>query len=156
MLNQVEFEGYLTRSWEYREQRFLRLANHRPSENGKTFSDYVTVQIDPGLDLDARRIKIGQLVRVTGRIVGRDIVEPLRLVVGKSHEGVELPGELGRLIIRRPTVQILATQIKIQAEAKRPKKAKTAKVSMPEVQAALPEVIAQPGSNLAEMVEPET
>ncbi len=46
MLNQVEFEGYLTRSWVYREQRFLRLANHRPGENGKTFSDYVTVHIE--------------------------------------------------------------------------------------------------------------
>jgi hypothetical protein len=134
MLNQVEFEGYLTRSWEYREQRFLRLANHRPGENGKTFSDYVTVQIDPALDLDARRIKIGQLVRVTGRIIGRDIVEPLRLVVGKSHEGVEVPGELGKLIIRRPTVQILATQVKVQAEAKRPKKTKTAKKSETEKQ----------------------
>ena len=124
MLNQVEFEGYLTRSWEYREQRFLRLANHRPGENGKTFSDYVTVQIDAALDQDIGRIKIGQLVRVMGRIVGRDIVEPLRLVVSKSHSGVELPGELGRLIIRRPTVQILATQVKVLPEAKRPKRAK--------------------------------
>ncbi len=99
MLNQVEFEGFVSRSWVYREQRFLRLANHRPGENGKTFSDYVTVQIDPALDLDARRVKIGQLIQVTGRIVGRDIVEPLRLVVSKSHEGVELPGELGKLIV---------------------------------------------------------
>jgi hypothetical protein len=74
--------------------------------------------------LELPRIKAGQLVRVAGRIVGRDIVEPLRLVVGKSHEGVELPGELGRLIIRRPTVQILATQVKILAETKRPKKAR--------------------------------
>ncbi|MBL8080464.1 MAG: hypothetical protein JNM55_21010 [Anaerolineales bacterium] len=127
MLNQVEFEGYLTRSWDYREQRFLRLANHRPGENGRTFSDYVTVQIDSALDLGARRIKIGQLVRVTGRIIGRDIVEPLRLVVGKSHEGVELPGELGKLIVRRPTIQILATQVKIQADAKRLKKSKETK-----------------------------
>lgn len=35
MLNQVAFEGYITSSWEYREQRFFRLANHRPGENGK-------------------------------------------------------------------------------------------------------------------------
>jgi hypothetical protein len=127
MLNQVEFEGYLTRSWNYREQRFLRLANHRPGENGKTFSDYVTVQIDPALEVDGRHFKLGQLLRVTGRIIGRDIVEPLRLVVGKSHEGVELPGELGKLIIRRPTIQIMATQVKLQAEAKRPKKSKETK-----------------------------
>ncbi len=131
MLNQVEFEGYLTRSWVYREQCFLRLANHRPGENGKMFSDYVTVQIDPALELDARQIKTGQLIRVAGRIVGRDIVEPLRLVVGKSHEGVEIPGELGKLIVRRPTVQILATQVKVQAEAKRPKKTKKTKAQAP-------------------------
>jgi len=127
MLNQVEFEGYLTRSWEYREQRFLRLANHRPGENGGTLSDYVTVQIDPSLELDGRNTRIGQLIEVSGRIVGRDIVEPLRLVIGKSHAGVEVPGELGRLIIRRPTVQILATQVKILAEAKRPNKVKKPK-----------------------------
>ncbi len=30
MINQVEFEGYLTRAWEYREQRYIRLGNHRP------------------------------------------------------------------------------------------------------------------------------
>ncbi len=127
MLNQVEFEGYLTRSWVYREQRFLRLANHRPGENGKTFSDYVTIQVDPAIELDARQIKTGQLIRVAGRIVGRDIVEPLRLIVSKSHEGVELPGDLGKLIVRRPTVQIWATQVKIHPEAKRPKRAKKTK-----------------------------
>jgi hypothetical protein len=127
MLNQVEFEGCLTRSWTYREGRFLRLANHRPGENGSTFSDYMTVQIDPALGLELPKIRAGQLVRVAGRIMGRDIVEPLRLVVNKSHEGVELPGELGRLIVRRPTVQILATQVKVEAEAKRPKKAKKSK-----------------------------
>ena len=81
MINQVDFEGYLTRAWEYREQRFMRLANHRPGENGKTLSDYVTVQIDPSLDFDPHRVKIGRLLRVTGRIVGRDIVEPLKMVV---------------------------------------------------------------------------
>ncbi len=136
MLNQVEFEGYVTRSWVYRELRFLRLANHRPGENGKTFSDYVTVQIDPALDLDARRVKIGQLIQVAGRIVGRDIVEPLRLILSKSHEGVELPGELGKLIVRRPTVQIWATQVKVHPEAKRPKKTKKSKAL---IQPALPD-----------------
>jgi len=30
MINQVHFEGYLTRAWEHREQRTMRLANHRP------------------------------------------------------------------------------------------------------------------------------
>lgn len=30
MLNQVEFGGYLTRAWEHRGRRYMRLANHRP------------------------------------------------------------------------------------------------------------------------------
>jgi hypothetical protein len=42
MINQVDFEGYLTRSWEYREQRFMHLANHRPGENGKTLLNPAT------------------------------------------------------------------------------------------------------------------
>jgi hypothetical protein len=43
MINQVDFEGYLTHTWEYREQRSMHLANHRPGENRKTLSDYITV-----------------------------------------------------------------------------------------------------------------
>ena len=150
MINQVNFEGYLTRSWEYREQRFMRLANHRPGENGKVLSDYVTIQIDPSLDFDPHRVKIGRLLRVTGRIVGRDIVEPLKMVVAKSHDGVELPGELSTLVIRRPTVQILATQVKVLAGAKTPKAMTGQKeklVKKPE----LPAVPLQPGVDLAEL-----
>lgn len=37
MINQVNFEGYLARSWEHRDQRYMRLANHRPGEYGKNF-----------------------------------------------------------------------------------------------------------------------
>lgn len=153
MINQVEFEGYLTRAWEYREQRYIRLANHRPGEDGKNHSDYVTVQVDPALDFDPRRIKIGRLVRVTGRIVGRDIVEPLKLVISKSHDGVELPGELSTLVIRRPTVQILATQVKLLQGAKAPRKkprptpnGETAEVP------AIPAVSIEPGQDLAELL----
>jgi hypothetical protein len=156
MLNQVEFEGYLTRSWEYRDGRFLRLANHRPGENGKAFSDYVTVQVDPALDLGTRRVKIGQLVRVAGRIVGRDIVEPLRLVVSKSHAGVELPGELGKLIIRRPTVQILATQVKFLADAKRPKKARAVKDMKSETESEASTAGVQSEPDPAELAETAT
>ena len=148
MINQVNFEGYLTRSWEYREQRFMRLANHRPGENGKILSDYVTIQIDPSLDFDPHRVKIGRLLRVTGRIVGRDIVEPLKMVVAKSHDGVELPGELSTLVIRRPTVQILATQVKALLGAKSPRqKTKTGNKEKP----VLPTVPLQPGVDLAEL-----
>lgn len=153
MINQVVFEGYLTRTWEYREQRFMRLANHRPGENGKTLSDYVTVQIDPSLDFDPGRVKIGRLMRITGRIVGRDIVEPLKMVVSKSHYGVELPSELSTLVIRRPTVQILATQVKALQGAKPPRQtAKTGKEEKPVKKPALPVVPIQPGVDLAELV----
>jgi hypothetical protein len=153
MINQVNFEGYLTRSWEYREQRFMRLANHRPGENGKILSDYVTVQIDPSLDFDSHRIKVGRLLRVTGRIVGRDIVEPLKMVVAKSHDGVELPSELSTLVIRRPTVQILATGVKVLADSKTPRtNAKTGQKEKPVKKTELPAVPLQPGVDLAELV----
>ena len=33
MINQVDFEGYLTRACEYREQFFMGPANHQASEN---------------------------------------------------------------------------------------------------------------------------
>jgi len=153
MINQVDFEGYLTRAWEYREQRYMRLANHRPGENGKTASDYVTVQIDPSLDFDPRRVKIGRLLRITGRIVGRDIVEPLKMVIAKFHNGVELPGELSTLIIRRPTVQILATQVRALGEAKRPRqKPKDKPGSKPAETPILPAVSVEPGLDLAELI----
>lgn len=152
MINQVNFEGYLTRAWEYREQRFMRLANHRPGENGKIKSDYVTIQIDPSLDFDPGRVKIGRLLRVTGRIVGRDIVEPLKMVVAKSHDGVELPGELNNLVIRRPTIQILATGVKMLAGSKSPKaKTKTGQKPEPVKKPELPAIPIEPGVDLAEL-----
>ncbi len=153
MINQIEFEGYLTRAWEYREQKYMRLANHRPGENGKTLTDYVTVQIDPSLDFDPRRLKVGRLVRLTGRIAGRDIVEPLKLVVSKSHDGVELPGELNNLVIRRPTVQILATQVRALGGSKFPKKkVKASPAGKPVETPAIPAVSVEPGQDLAELV----
>ena len=154
MINQVEFEGYLTRAWEYREQRYMRLANHRPDEDGHSASDYITVRIDSALKFDPRRLKMGHLLFVTGRIIGRDIVEPLKLVVGKSHDGVELPGELSNLVIRRPTVQILATQVKVQwKDRKAPQKNKPKGLVKGEPNpSSLPDVPIEPGQDLAELV----
>jgi hypothetical protein len=104
------------------------------------------------LDFDPQRVKIGRLVHVTDRIVGRDIVEPLKMVVEKSHDGVELPGELSTLVIRRPTVQILATQVKVLLGAKPPRqKAKADKKEKPVEKLALPAVPVQPGMDLAEL-----
>ena len=144
MLNQVEFEGYLTRAWEYKEQRYMRLANHRPGEDGKPISSYVTVQVDASLEFNPLHIKVGQVLHVTGRIVGRDIVEPLRLVVNKSHNHVELPGELSTLVVKRPTAHILATQVKVLWNEKR---------AAPKQKAA--PIIAEriePGADLAELL----
>ena len=148
MINQVDFEGILTRSWEYRERRYMRLANHRPAENGKDISDYITVLIDPSLDFNPSRLAIGQQLHVNGRIIGRDIVEPLKLVVNKSHNGIELPGELNNLVIRRPTVQILATQVKVIRNEKAKYKPKPA----PEPTLSLPMDLVEAGHDLTELI----
>ena len=144
MLNQVELDGFLTRAWEYREQRYMRLANHRPGEDGRIVSSYVTVQVDASLDFNPLHVKIGQVLRVTGRIVGRDIVEPLRQVVHKSHTDVELPGELSMLVVKRPTAHILATQVKILWKEKR--------AAPKQKPAVLTAEGAGPGADLAERV----
>jgi len=154
MINQVDFEGYLTRSWEYREQRFMRLANHRPGEEGQTSSDYITVLIDSALDFDPRRVKVGRLLRVRGRIVGRDIVEPLKAIVSKSHNSIELPGELNNLVIRRPTIQIFATQVKVEWKDKKAlqkKKSKSPVKGKPNP-TQLPDTPLELGRDLAELV----
>ena len=132
----------------------MRLANHRPGEDGQSASDYITVRIDSGLKFDPRRLKVGHLLHVTGRIIGRDIVEPLKLVVGKSHDGVELPGELSNLVIRRPTVQILATQVKVQWKDRKapPKKQPKGLVKGEPNPSPLPDVPIEVGQDLAELV----
>ena len=154
MINQVDFEGYLTRAWEYREQRYMRLANHRPGEDGQTSSDYITILINSALDFDPRRVKVGRLVRVRGRIVGRDIVEPLKSVVSKSHDGVELPGELNNLVIRRPTIQIFATLVRVQWNEKKALQKKKAKGSLKGTPnpTALPDTPIELGQDLAELI----
>jgi len=151
MINQVDFEGILTRSWDYRERKYMRLANHRPTENGKDISDYITVLIDPSLDFNPSRLAIGQQLHVNGRIIGRDIVEPLKLVVSKSHNGVELPGELNNLVIRRPTVQILATQVKVIHTVH---KGNPKRKPITEPTASLLATPVEPGQDLAELVTP--
>jgi len=154
MINQVDFEGYLTRSWDYREQRFMRLANHRPGEEGHTASDYITVQVDPSLDFDPHRVKVGRLLRVRGRIIGREIVEPLKSVLHKSHSGVELPGELNNLVIRRPTIQIVAMQVKIDWKDKKALQKKNSKSPLknqPKL-TQLPGAQIEPGQDLTELI----
>lgn len=119
MLNQIELEGHLVRAWEYREQRYLRLANHRPGEQGRETSNYITVQVDASLEFNPLRIPIGQVLRVTGRLVGRDILEPVRNVIAKSHPQISLPGELSTLVVRRPTTHVLATRVRVLWQTRR-------------------------------------
>jgi hypothetical protein len=76
----------------------------------------------------------------------------MKMVVEKSHDGVELPNELSTLVIRRPTVQILATQVKVLLGAKPPRqKAKAGNKEKPVEKPALPTVPIQPGVDLAEL-----
>ena len=107
MINQVDFEGYLTRAWEYREQRYMRLANHRPGENGQDILGLRHHPDRPSPGFRSAACQDWPAGAGHGRIVGRDIVEPLKSVVSKSHDGVELPGELNNLVIRRPTSRSL-------------------------------------------------
>jgi hypothetical protein len=59
MLNQVEFDGFLTRAWEYKEQRYMRLANHRPDEDRKIVTSHVIVQVDVRVCRTSLKIKAG-------------------------------------------------------------------------------------------------
>lgn len=118
MLNQVTIEGYLTRTWEYRGRRYLRLANHRPELQGLV-SDYLTVQVDPSLPYDPGQMKPGRLVQVSGRLTGRDILEPLGSVVAKSGLTVDLPAEAANKMLVRPTVEVMATSVKVLKDPRR-------------------------------------
>lgn len=57
MTNQVTFEGYVVRAWTHGVDRFLRLANHRPANQGgpipqsnMVYSDYTTVRLNRPLN----------------------------------------------------------------------------------------------------------
>lgn len=96
MINQVIFEGYLVKQWEYQGQRFLRLAGHRPQDGeGLVQSDYVTVQLDPAVTLDPH-LHVGARLVVAGRIWGRDIVETLGRVLQKADLAVDLAPRAGK------------------------------------------------------------
>lgn len=113
MINHVIFEGYLVRTWEFRGDRFLRLACHQAQEDSNLIhSDYITVQLTPELNFHLEFPR-GTRLLVTGKIWGRDILEPLGKVIQKAKIPVDLPAALENLILPRPTVQILASQVEI-------------------------------------------
>lgn len=133
MINQVIFEGYLIKSWEFQEQRYLRLAGHRTPEAGSSLvqSDYVTVQLEAGLKVDPRLLKQGTRMVVTGKIWGRDIVETLGRILQKADLAVDLPQALDNLVIHRPSVQILAAQLEVIGQGNRPRERQRTKNSQP-------------------------
>jgi len=84
MTNQTTFEVYVVRAWIHGLDRFLRLANHRPANQGgpipqsnMIYSDYTTVRLDSSIEFDTAKCRPGTRVVVRGRIEGRDIHRPL-------------------------------------------------------------------------------
>jgi hypothetical protein len=80
-----------------REQRFIRLAHHRPSDSGKTASDYVAVQIDSSLDFDPMHFKIGRLLRLRSHITGPPVVD---FFVAINRKTTKSDGEIIKELIR--------------------------------------------------------
>ena len=58
-------------------------------------------------------LQTGDLVRVTGEVRGKDILEPLGRALQKAHLNVELAPELENLIVPRPTAYVLAREISL-------------------------------------------
>ena len=113
MLNQVTIEGFIVSRWDFKGDRFLRIAHHRDRKPGEVIhSDYVTIRLgaDAGCPEDLDQ---GDQVRVSGEVWGKDIFEPLGRVLQKAHLNVKLPAELENLIIPRPTAYIQARQISL-------------------------------------------
>ena len=77
MLNQVTIEGFVVSRWQYKGEVFLRIAHQRPKRKGEIIhSDYVTVRVDWRV-VTLPELQTGDLVRVTGEVRGKDILEPL-------------------------------------------------------------------------------
>lgn len=111
MINQVTLEGYVVSRWQYKGEQFLRIAHHRELPKGQvTHSDYVTVRVDAKAE-DVPKLQQGDLVRVSGEVWGKDILEPLGRIIQKARLNVELTSELENLIVPRPTTYILAQHI---------------------------------------------
>jgi len=153
MINQVIFEGYLVKQWEHQDQRFLRLAGHRPQDgDGLVQSDYVTVQLDPAVTLDPH-LRVGTRLVVAGRIWGRDIVETLGRVLQKADLAVDLAPALENLAIRRPTVQIAAAQVEVVGEGGRSRPAARRSRAQPHLEHTAPEQAVLPAPPLAPGVD---
>jgi hypothetical protein len=128
MLNQVTLEGFVVSRWQYKGDAFLRIAHHRPRREGEIIhSDYVTVRVDQQAEV-LPELQQGDLVRVTGEVRGKDILEPLGRVLQKSRLNIELAPTLENLIVSRPTAYVLARQVSL-VDSKEEAYASAAKVA---------------------------
>ena len=113
MLNQVTIEGFLVSRWRYKGEAFLRIAYQRPQRQHELIhSDYLTIRVDRAVK-DLPNLQQGDLVRVTGEVCGKDILEPLGQMLQKARLNVALEPELASLIVPRPTAYVLAREVLI-------------------------------------------
>jgi hypothetical protein len=121
MTNQITFEGYVVRAWMHGFDRFLRLANHRPAnqggpipQNNMVYSDYTTVRLDSSIEFDVRKCRPGTRVVVRGRLEGRDIPETLGEILMHCNVNLQLPMNIANIVVTRPTTQIFAATLDIR------------------------------------------
>ncbi|HEX7568033.1 MAG TPA: hypothetical protein VF355_05645 [Anaerolineaceae bacterium] len=121
MTNQTTFEGYVVRAWTHGPDRFLRLANHRPANQGgpipqsnMVYSDYTTVRLDSSIEFDAKKCRPGMRVIVRGRIEGRDIPETLGEILMHCNLNMHLPTNIANVVVTRPITQIFAVTLDIK------------------------------------------
>ncbi len=181
MTNQVTFEGYVVRAWTHGLDRFVRLANHRPANQGgpipqsnMVYSDYTTVRLDSSLEFDAEKCRPGTRVVIRGRIEGRDIPETLGEILMHCNVNLQLPMNIANVIVTRPITQIFAVTLDIKqwhpgarhgrredrrqrSGDRHPAPVQVPSIAAPEPAAALSAApVPEPGQDLAELVvEPE-
>jgi hypothetical protein len=121
MTNQVTFEGYVVRVWTHDMDRFMRLANHRPAnqggpipQNNMVYSDYTTIRLDSSIEFDPERIRPGTRVVVRGRIEGRDIPETLGEILMHCNVNLQLPMNIANVVVTRPITQVFAATLDIK------------------------------------------
>jgi hypothetical protein len=121
MTNQTTFEGYVVRTWTHGPDRFLRLANHRPANQGgpipqsnMVYSDYTTVRLDSSIEFDVSKCRPGMRVVVRGRIEGRDIPETIGEILLHCNVNMHLPTNIANVVVTRPSTQIFAVTLDIK------------------------------------------
>lgn len=131
MLNQVNFEGFVVTSWTFGNDIFVRMASYRdPGQpikrltESKDEPDYVNVRFTNAAN-QLPPFPTGTLLRVEGLLQSREYNETLDEFLKKARKngdtkGVEITGGASsRVVSGRSTVEILARQHVILAQADR-------------------------------------